>query len=71
MLTDQGKQHFCLVKNLSRLLRKKENQRKAKRFYCNNCLNWRSTKELLEKHKKFCEKQKPGETFPPLGKIDG
>ena len=71
MLTDQGKQHFCLVKNLSRLLRKKENQRKAKRFYCNNCLNWRSTKELLEKHKKFCEKQKLCETFPPLGKIDG
>ena len=38
---------------MSRLLRK-ENQRN-KRFYCDNCLNPRGTKELLEKHKLYCE----------------
>ena len=64
MLQENNKKHFCLVKSLSRLLRK-EYQRKAKRFYCDNCLNWRSTPELLQKHQEFCEKQKPCETFPP------
>ena len=62
MLTDQGKKLFCLVRSLSRLLRK-ENQRNQ-RFYCDNCLNCRFSEKALEEHKKFCKKQKPCETFP-------
>ena len=64
MLTENNKNNFCLVKSFSRLLRN-GTQRKTKRFYCDNCLNWRSTQELLQKHQEFCLKQKPCETFPP------
>ena len=66
-LEKKGKYHYCYVKDRSRL-HARPNQRKAKRFYCDNCFNWRSTQELLEQHQIFCEKQKFCETFPDFGK---
>ena len=66
MLTNQGKKHFCLVKSLTRLLRK--GHQRNQRFYCDNCLNCRFTDKAFEEHKTFCEKQNPCETFPPAKK---
>ena len=63
LIKNNGKRHFCLIKNLSRLLRK-ENQ-KNQRFYCDNCLNSRQKEEALEKHKTFYESLEACKTVPP------
>ena len=58
-----GKKHFCLISSMTRLLRK-GNQRNQ-RFYCDNCLNSRRTKESLEKHKEYCESFEACKTVYP------
>ena len=60
----EKKKHFLLISSMSRLLRK-GNQRNQ-RFYCDNCLNSRRTKESLAKHKTYfeaCKKVFPKNDF--------
>ena len=59
---NEKKKHFCLISNLSRLLRRK-NQRNE-RIYCDNCLN-SIPKVSFEKHKEFCETFDACKTVPP------
>ena len=63
LLKTDGKEHFCWIKNLSRLLREK--QQKNERFYCDSCLNPLPTEDYLEKHKEFCETFGAVKTIPP------
>ena len=64
LLKSDGKQHFCLIASLSRLLRKKKQQKNA-RLYCDNCLNSLPNEASLEKHKEFCETFAAVKTIPP------
>ena len=63
LLKRDGKEHFCWIKNMSRLLREK--QQKNERFCCDNCLNPLPTEDCLEKHKEFCETFKAVKIIPP------
>ena len=64
MIKKNGKKkHFCLISSLSRLLRKEKQKRQ--RYYCDNCLNSRQNKKVLEEHKKFCESFEPCNQLPP------
>ena len=48
--------HFVLINDLSRLLSHQMLNHKEKQFFCLRCLNSFTKKEVLDKHKKSCEK---------------
>jgi len=39
LISDDEKQHYCLIKSLSRLLASQVSKMKRKRYYCRRCLN--------------------------------
>ena len=55
--------HFLLISSISRLLRK--GKQRNQRFYCDNCLNSRGTKEALGKHQEYCESFEACKTIFP------
>ena len=56
LLISQGeKKHYCLIKNMSRLLSTQVSTKKEKKFFCLRCLNAFGTQELLDKHLQLCE----------------
>ena len=48
--------HYCLVKNLSRLLSSQVSKHKGKRYFCYYCLNGFKTETFLMNHKEYCSK---------------
>ncbi len=48
--------HFCVVKNLSRLVYSQYNKHKAKSHFCLSCMNGFSTNEILKTHQEVCLK---------------
>ena len=46
--------HYCLVKNLSRLLTSQVNKHSHKLYFCLNCLNGFDEPEKLQQHKEYC-----------------
>ena len=55
MLIEQDKvKHYCLVKNLSRLLSSQISNGKRKEYFCLRCLNSFWCQEALDKHKEYC-----------------
>ena len=56
LLISQGKKkHYCIIKNMSRLLSKQISKKKAKKFYCPRCLNSFGGQDLLDKHLELCK----------------
>lgn len=53
--TDNDKWHYVWIKNLSRLVGKQLNNSNRKRFICERCLNYFTTKEKLAQHLVYCE----------------
>ena len=49
-----GKKHYCVVKNLSRLLTSQVNKNQYKRHFCTFCLNGFKTEKSLENHLEYC-----------------
>ena len=49
--------HYCLVKNLSGLLKSQINKHDHKLYFCLNCLNSFDKPEKLEKHKEYCSEE--------------
>lgn len=58
LLKNDETNHFCLIKNLNRLLSTLTKYR-GEMHYCNYCLQRFSSKEILESHVKCCEKHDP------------
>ena len=55
MLIEQDEvKHYCLVKDLSRLLSSQISKYKVKKYFCDRCLNPFNNQEALNKHKKYC-----------------
>ena len=55
MLIEQdGVKHYCLVKDLSRLLSSQVSKHNGKKYFCDRCLNPFNNQEALDKHKKYC-----------------
>ena len=55
LLISKGEnQHYCWIKNMSRLLTSQISKHRTRRFYCLRCLNSFYTAESLEKHDLYC-----------------
>ena len=49
------KKHYCLIKNMSRLLVSQVSKKKEKKFFCLRCLNAFGTQDLLDNHLEVCQ----------------
>ena len=54
LIEKDGVKHYCLVKNVSRLLSSQVSNHKEKSFICDNCLNPFPKEESLNKHEEYC-----------------
>jgi hypothetical protein len=60
--------HFCVVKNLSRLVSSQLSKKNHKKHFCLNCMNGFGTERILTSHQEFCLNRKPQtEVFPNPG----
>ena len=54
LISERENQHYCWIKNMSRLLTTELSKHGTRRYYCLRCLNSFHTAESLEKHEAFC-----------------
>ena len=54
LIKEEGVNHYCLVKNLSRLLSSQVSKHNGKKYFCKRCLNPFSTQKALDKHEEYC-----------------
>ncbi len=60
--------HYCVVKNISRLVSSQTSKHKEPKHFCLNCMNGFSTDKILAAHQEVCLKRKPqNEVFPNPG----
>ena len=70
-ITNEENQHYCWIKNFSRLVRAQVTKHKAAAYFCKRCLNKLTSSENLEEHIEICKENsaceievpKPGETI--------
>ena len=70
LICDGEKQHYCLIKNLSRLVSSDISKNQHKKFICERCLNYFGSQKVLDTHSELCreheavrEKLPPADTF--------
>ena len=56
LISDGEKQHYCLIKSLSRLLSSQVSGHKESNVFCLNCLNHFPNEEKLKIHEEYCLK---------------
>ena len=56
LIKEEGVNHYCLVKNLSRLLLSQVSKHKEKHHFCMRCLNAFCSQKSLNKHREYCGK---------------
>ena len=54
LISDEEKQHYCLIKSMSRLLSSQSSTDEHTLHYCPRCLNHFTTQEKLATHKEYC-----------------
>ena len=54
LISDEEKQHYCLIKSMSRLLSSQSSTDEHALHYCPRCLNHFTTQEKLATHKEYC-----------------
>ena len=54
-ITNKEKQHYCWIKNFSRLVRAQVTKYEHKAYFCKRCLNHFSTPEKLNEHIEICK----------------
>ena len=60
--------HYCMVKNISRLVSSQTSKHKEPKHFCLNCMNGFSADKILTAHQEACLKRKPQtEVFPNPG----
>ena len=52
-------QHYCVIKNLSRLISHQYNKHREKKYICRGCLNIFNFEGSLKKHIDYCYKKEP------------
>ena len=55
LISDGEKQHYCVIKNLSRLLTSQTYNKKVVRYYCRRCYASFTSQERLNLHKDICQ----------------
>ena len=54
LIKKEGVNHYCIVKNLSRLLSSQVSKHDGKKYFCKRCLNPFSSQKALDKHEEYC-----------------
>ena len=54
LIKEEGVNHYCLVKNLSRLLSSQVSKHDGKKYFCMRCLNPFNNQKALDKHEEYC-----------------
>ena len=54
LIEKNGVQHYCLVKNVSRLLSSQVSKDNGKKYFCDRCLNPFWCEQYLNKHIEYC-----------------
>ena len=54
-ITNEEKQHYCWIKNFSRLLSAQVSKHNGAVYFCKRCLNHFSTPEKLNEHIEVCK----------------
>ena len=54
LIKEEGVNHYCLVKNLSRLLSSQVSKHDGKKYFCKRCLNPFSSQKASDKHEEYC-----------------
>ena len=55
LITKEEKQHYCWIKNFSKLVRAQVTKHEHKAYFCKRCLNHFSTPEKLNEHIEVCK----------------
>ena len=55
LIANEETNHFCWIKNMSRLLSSGINNHQHKRYFCYRCLNSFKSEKSLDKHKEYCQ----------------
>ena len=58
LVSDEDKQHYCLIKSMSRLLSMQTSKHKEKCFICRRCYNPFNSEGSLAKHTDYCSSHK-------------
>ena len=53
--TNETTNHYCLIKNFSRLMNSSKSKDEHKKYYCRNCMLGYRSKEALSKHWPYCK----------------
>ena len=55
LIANEETNHYCWIKNISKLLSKQINNHQHKRHFCYRCLNSFQSEKSLEKHIEYCQ----------------
>ncbi len=54
IISDDERQHYCVIKSMSKLLLSQRTKHQHKRWFCNYCLNGFDKEDTLNKHLEYC-----------------
>ncbi|PFX12774.1 putative uncharacterized transposon-derived protein F54H12.3 [Stylophora pistillata] len=55
LISEGDKKHYCLIKNLSRLVSSSLSKNEHKKFICRRCLNYFGSQSVLDTHSELCQ----------------
>ncbi|PFX30928.1 Schlafen family member 5 [Stylophora pistillata] len=55
LISEGDKKHYCLIKNLSRLVSSSLSKNEHKKFICRRCLNYFGSQRVLDTHSELCQ----------------
>ena len=70
LIADEETNHYCWIKNMSRLLSSGINNHQHKRHFCYRCLNSFHSEKSLEKHKEYCQNNEAVKIEMPIREDD-
>ena len=70
LIANKETNHFCWIKNMSRLLSKQKSNHNGKIHFCYRCLNSFHSEKSLDKHKEYCQNNKAVKIEMPMFKDD-
>ena len=70
LIANEETNHFCWIKNMSRLISKQKSNHNGKRHFCYRCLNSFISVKSLDKHKEYCQNNEAVKIEMPMFKDD-
>ena len=70
LIADEETNHYCWIKNMSRLLSSDVSKHHGKRHFCYRCLNSFHSEKSLDKHKEYCHNNEAVKIEMPIREDD-